>query len=98
MDLCNDQRPRQCEYGIEEGEDGEVEVVLRARRDVGEGEEVTYSYGALGGARTLVDYGFVVETVREPDGSCNEVVEIEMGGTWVGLRGKGGGEDTLTGD
>ena len=42
------------------------------------GTKLKVSYGAKGNAQLLFNYGFALENNNEPDGSCNDVLELQL--------------------
>ena len=56
-----------------------------------EGGELSITYGAKPSCDLFRDYGFAMEENREPDGSSNEVVRIDVAEAEVEFRAPGGG-------
>ena len=63
--------------GIETGKKGGG-VLVSASRPLPPGTALRMTYGAKGNAALLGRYGFCVPDNVEPDGSCNDVLELEI--------------------
>ncbi|KAL3779801.1 hypothetical protein HJC23_004735 [Cyclotella cryptica] len=58
------------------GQGGGVKVT--AARDLLSGTNLHMTYGAKGNSTLLGRYGFCIENNEEPDGSCNDALEIQL--------------------
>ncbi|KAL7544512.1 hypothetical protein ACHAWF_007891 [Thalassiosira exigua] len=59
-----------------EGREARSGVRVRAARDLPPGSELRMTYGAKSNVALLGRYGFCVDDNVEPDGSCNDVLEL----------------------
>jgi hypothetical protein len=72
-----------------EGGSGGGGVLVYTTRSLPAGSTLRMTYGAKGNAALLSRYGFAIHNNAEPDGSCNDVLEVEIdadGGPPVGLQ------------
>eukprot|EP00970_Alexandrium_tamarense_P016856 scaffold7698_cov186-Alexandrium_tamarense.AAC.3 len=53
-------------------------VIVTANKRLTLGSELQMTYGAKGNAALLGRYGFCIENNIEPDGSCNDILEIQL--------------------
>lgn len=87
LDMCNHQRgsgragKKNVAYKRQESA-----VHATAHEQIKAGTALQITYGAKGNAQLLFNYGFAIYNNVEPDGSSNDVVEVQLHGRIVELR------------
>jgi len=78
LDFANHKRPREVEYSTSNGMTGHGKIVVRALKNFYAGDYVHISYGAKNNLDLFMRYGFTVEDNFEPDGSSNDVFNVDL--------------------
>ena len=86
LDMCNHRRGVEGQNITYRRLDSSVQAI--AKEDIQTGKTLQITYGARGNAQLLFNYGFALENNVEPDGSSNDVVEVQLeaGSPLVHLR------------
>lgn len=86
LDMCNHRRGIEGQNITYRRLDSSVQAI--AKEDIQMGKTLQITYGARGNAQLLFNYGFTLDNNVEPDGSSNDVVEVQLkdGSPLVQLR------------
>lgn len=86
LDMSNHRRGREGKNISYRRLDASVQAT--AMEDIQIGKTLQITYGAIGNAQLLLNYGFALDNNVEPDGSSNDVVEVQLkeGSPLVQLR------------
>ena len=78
LDLLNHKRDNKEKPEVQYECDNEGNVIVIARKHLQKGTIINDTYGAKGNAQLLNRYGFCLPSNIEPDGSSNDVLELDI--------------------